>query len=287
MKSKYSLKRASRRARPLRHALGAALVLMLASGAAQAQGDTTGIKIFKDVSGGDPMTGTLFEVHLDCSATPFSATVNVPAGTYVEILGVPAPNTCVVTEDPALPAPPAGYAWETTTTPPAPITLAVVAGEESLATIFNRLVVGVPVATGSLRIRKTVVGGDASGSTFEMSVHCTSPEFSATVDVPAGQETLVSGIPAPNSCTITESSNLPAPPSGYAWDAELTPPAPLSASVPAGVMVLATVTNTLRGVPPGGGATPPTSLPGLGQLGLALLAVLLGLAARRPLRALR
>ncbi len=287
MKSKYSLKRARRRARPLRHALGAALILLLAGGAAQAQGGTTGVKIFKDVSGGDPMTGTLFEVHLDCSTTPFSTTVNVPAGTYVEILGVPAPNTCVVTEDPALPAPPAGYAWETTTTPPAPITLAVVAGEESLATIFNRLVVGVPVATGSLAIRKTVVGGDATGSVFEMTVLCTSPEFGATVTVPANQQALVSGIPAPNSCTITESPSLPAPPPGYAWDAELTPPSPLSVSVPAGVIVSAVVTNTLRGIPPGGGATPPTSLPGLGQLGLALLSVALGLAARRALRALR
>jgi hypothetical protein len=312
--------------RPLQDALALTSVLMLASGAVQAQVPTTATKIvsetettsptpiaLKSVEGeeafitmfnpmvaggptgslrlrknvvGGSATGSVFEMSVHCTSPVFDATVDVGANQEVLVSGIPAPNSCTITESPDLPAPPAGYEWDSESTPPAPLVATVPAGVMVLSIVTNTLR-EVQGATGSLRIRKSVVGGYATGSVFEMSVHCTSPAFDATVDVAAGQEVLVSGIPAPNSCTVTESANLPAPPSGYAWDSELTPPSPLAVTVQPGVMALSVVTNTLRSATPGGGASPPVGLPGLGQIGLGYLVVLLGLAARRRLRVLR
>lgn len=270
-----------------RLALIAAMTFSLGGFAAMvhAQGGAlTPIKIFKDVSGGDPMTGTLFNVSVNCTGTPFSATIGVPAGTYAEVQGVPAPNTCTVTEDPALPSPPAGYVWEAATTPPPPITIAVVAGEEAVVTIFNRIVVGEPVPRGSIVISKTIVGGALPGASFDIGVVCSTQAFSANVSVASGAAVTVSGIPAPNQCTITESNTLPAPPAGFIWDVGSTPPAPVVVTVVADGSVNATVTNTLASIPPdGGGSNPPTVLPTLGQFSLALLGLLLAFAGGLPL----
>lgn len=245
---------------------------------------TVTTKIFKDVSGGDPMTGVLFNVSVTCVDIAFTAAVDVPAGTYAEILNVPAPNTCTATENPALPAPPPGYVWEAATTPPPPIQFAVVAGVEPNVFVFNRLVPGGPTPPGSIEVLKSVTGGPAPAGNFVVDIECTTTPFTTSINVSAGTPVTVANIPAPNACTVTESAQLPAAPVGYAWDPALTPPAPTQVAVASQATVTAAITNTLITVTPvGNGNPPPAVLPTLGQGGLALLGLLLALAGALPL----
>lgn len=276
-------------AAPIRTALqslfAAALFSIITMTSAQAGVPlTTTLKIFKDVSGGDPMTGVLFNVAVNCTGIPFSANVDVPSGTYAEVFNVPAPNNCTATENPALPAPPPGYIWEASTTPPGPISFAVVGGVEPNVFIFNRLVQGGGDPPGSILVTKAVVGGPAPGGNFMVDINCTTTPFSTSVNVVAGGSAAVNNVPAPNTCTVTENAALPAAPAGFAWDAASTPPAPIQVSVQPQGTVTAAITNTLIEPPPGGGGfTPPAVLPTLGQYGMILLGLLLAMAAAFPL----
>lgn len=268
------------------HSLIAAALLSIGTMTSALAGGppTEVLKIFKDVSGGDPMTGVLFNMSVSCTGFPFTANVDVPAGTYAEVFGVPAPNNCTVTENPALPAPPMGYIWDPATTPPAPVNFAVVIGVEPNVFIFNRLIQGGGDPPGSILVTKAVVGGPAPAGNFAVDIACTTTPFSASVNVAAGGSATVNNVPAPNICTVTENAALPAAPVGYAWDATSTPPAPIQVSVQSQGTVTAAITNTLIVPPPGGGGlTPPAVLPTLGQYGMILLGLLLAMAAAFPL----
>lgn len=276
---------------PRRRAPGvAALALALALPAllavpAQAQ-VTSQLKVFKYINGDVRPAGVPFSVTVACTSPPFTQSATVLSESFAEFSTIPVPNTCTVTENLPLPAPPAGYAWNPANTPPAPQVVAVPDASEILVSVFNTLI---PLAgsTGELSIGKTVTGGAAPGAQFTVQVSCASPVFNATIQVPAGGSAVVSAIPAPNTCTVSESATLPPPPPGFVWNPANTPPPPVNVAIVAGATASAGLVNDLLGIPPPP-ITPravpvaaPVALAVLGLLMLLLAAIRLAPARRR------
>lgn len=240
------------------------------------------LKVFKYVTGDVSPPGMVFSITVECTTPPYSQTFQVPSEGNIELIDIPTPNVCTVTENLPLPAPPDGYAWNPANTPPAPQTVQVPSGEEVVVSVFNNLV---PLGgNGIVLVDKVVVGGAAPGAQFSVDIQCSSPPFATTVLVPAGGSVPVQGIPAPNTCTITESSALPAPPAGFIWDPASTPPPPVTVPLAIGGTASVSLVNTLVGVPP---PTPPTPVPGPGILALGLLALLITVLAGAGLRRVR
>jgi hypothetical protein len=266
----------SRRRAPAAFALACALALpMLAAGPAQAQ-VTSQLKVFKYINGDVRPAGVPFSITVTCANPAFSQSATVLSESFAEFSTIPVPNTCTVTENLPLPPPPAGYAWNPANTPPQPQVVQVPDASEIVVSVFNALI---PVAgtTGELRIGKTVTGGSAPGAQFTVQVSCSSPAFNASVQVPAGGNVVVGAIPAPNTCTVSESATLPPPPPGFVWNPANTPPPPVAVAVAVGATATVGLVNDLLGIP-----TPPPPARGVPlatPVALALLGVLMLLAA--------
>lgn len=262
-------------------ALFAACLLAAAAPPAAAQVPSQ-LKVFKYVTGDVSPPGLLFSITVDCADPVYSQTLQVPSEGNIELIDIPTPNQCTVTENLPLPAPPDGYAWNPDNTPPAPQSVFVPTGEEVVVSVFNNLV---PVGgNGIVLVDKVVVGGAAPGAQFTVDIQCSSPPFATTVLVPAGGSVPVDGIPAPNTCTITESGALPPPPPGFVWNPQNTPPPPVTVPLALGGTASVSLVNTLVGVPP---PTPPQPVPGPGAWSLALLVGLMALLAAAGLRRAR
>ena len=108
---------------------------------------------------------------------------------------------------------------------------------------------------GSLIITKNVVGAPAGWTgTFTFSVSCTSgfSKTGVTIDTSKVNTATVSNIPAPNSCTVAETSG-PNPPTGYsAWSTSYSP-SNATVAVTANSSNTVTVTNATSHIPPGQG----------------------------------
>lgn len=256
---------------------------LLAAGALPAAAQVPSqLKVFKYVTGDVSPPGLLFSITVGCANPAYSQTIQVPSEGNIELIDIPTPNQCTVTENLPLPTPPDGYAWNPDNTPPAPQTVSVPTGEEVVVSVFNNLV---PVGgNGIVLVDKVVVGGAAPGAQFSVDIQCSSPPFATTVLVPAGGAVPVDGIPAPNTCTITESGALPPPPPGFVWNPQNTPPPPVTVPLAIGGTASVSLVNTLVGVPP---PTPPQPVPGPGVWSLALLVGLMALLASARVRRVR
>ncbi|MBX3725369.1 MAG: hypothetical protein KF823_05575 [Xanthomonadales bacterium] len=248
-----------------------AAVTLLAAGAAPAlAGVPSQLKVFKYITGDVNPPGLLFSITVSCADPEYTQTLQVPSEGNIELIDIPTPNQCTVTENLPLPAPPDGYAWNPDNTPPAPQTVFVPTGEEVVVSVFNNLL---PLGgNGIVLVDKVVVGGAAPGAQFSVDIQCSSPPFATTVLVPAGGSVPVDGIPAPNTCTITESGALPPPPPGFIWNPQNTPPPPVTVPLAIGGTASVSLVNTLVGVPP---PAPPQAVPGPGGWALTLLALLM------------
>lgn len=273
-----------RAARAARLAVLALLGHLIAAPAVLAQGSSQ-LKVLKYITGDINPAGLLFSVTVDCDSPAFSQTFQVASEASFDVVDIPVPNTCTVTENQPLPAPPEGYAWNPENTPPAPVVVAVPDGNEVLVSLFNNLI---PLAgsTGTVVVDKSVVGGPAPAGSFQVTVQCSQPAFNAVVQVAAGANVVVANIPAPNTCTVTENLPLPVPPAGYGWNPDNTPPAPVQIAVAADATVPVSLVNSLVVV---GGPPPPPPpaqpVPAMAPLGALVLGLLvLGAAARRRLR---
>ena len=230
---------------------------------------TSELKVFKYINGDFRPAGVVFSMTVDCADPPFTQTVSVASESFAELTTIPVPNVCTVTENLPLPAAPEGYQWDPTNTPPEPQVVVVPNAEEIVVSVFNALI---PLAgtIGSLEVGKNVVGGAAPGAVFTVQIDC-GKAFSRTVDIPAGGVVVIDDIPAPTSCTVTESPALPAPPAGFLWNPANTPPPPIAVEIAVGATSRVDVTNSLLGVPPP--APPVQPVP----LGAPLMPVILGL----------
>jgi hypothetical protein len=242
---------------------------------AQAQ-VTSQLKVFKYINGDFRPAGVPFSITVTCTSPAFSQSATVLSESFAEFSTIPVPNTCTVTENLPLPAPPAGWAWDPANTPPAPQVVQVPDASEIVVSVFNALIPAAG-ATGALSIGKSVTGGAAPGAQFTIQVSCSNPVFNAAVQVPAGGSVAVAAIPAPNTCTVTESATLPPPPPGFIWNPANTPPAPVDVAIAADATASIALVNDLLGIPP----QPPTAraVPVSAPLLLSLLALLMVLVA--------
>ncbi|MFE1574446.1 DUF5979 domain-containing protein, partial [Comamonas odontotermitis] len=185
--------------------------------------------------------------------------------------GIPAGDTCTVTEQSSLPTAPAGYTWGAV--PASVTTAAMTAGGSLAAAITNNLT----ASSGILTITKTVEGGPPAGvsGSFVFAVSC-SPSNTAIANqiiiltnANSGSKD-VTGIPTGDTCTASEQDPLPAAPIGYTW--EVVPPAVTGQVMEAGGNVALKVTNTLKAT-----TVVPAPVPMDSDWVLGLLVAILGL----------
>lgn len=265
-----------RRRAPGAVALVCALALPLFAPAPAPAQVTSQLKVFKYINGDFRPAGVPFSITVSCTSPPFTQSATVLSESFAEFSTIPVPNTCTVTENLPLPTPPAGYAWDPSNTPPAPQVVQVPDASEIVVSVFNALI---PVAGGSgeLSIGKSVTGGVAPGAQFTVQVSCSDPVFNATVQVPAGGTAVVSAIPAPNTCRVSESAALPAPPAGFVWNPANTPPPPVDVAIAVGATAGVGLVNDLLGVPQP--PPPARGVPLATPVALALLGLLMLLVA--------
>ena len=203
------------------------------------------------VPGGSGLTGVsgAFTFNADCSASGDGATHAVSitltnALTGGSTIPLPAGAMCTVAEQ-SQPTAPVGYMYGTALYAGNPAT--VPANAAATVTVTDPLAA---VAAGSISVTKAVVGGPNPAGSFSITVACPAAPgiaaYSSTLSVAAGATVPFTGIPTPNTCTVTESSTLPTPPTNYIWDVSNTPPPAITGlTVAAGGSNTATVTNTL------------------------------------------
>ncbi|MFE1573710.1 DUF5979 domain-containing protein, partial [Comamonas odontotermitis] len=190
-----------------------------------------------------------FDFAINCGADgSYTASIPITAGgsASTTLNNLPAAAICTVQET-ASPVAPTGYTWGGPTLSGNPITIP--AGSAATVGITNSLV-AIP---GSITIIKNVSGGPVGGvtGTFTFVVAC-SPSNTAianpsvTLTGTTTGSTTLAGIPAGDSCTITEQAP-PAPPADYSWGAA---PAPvITAAMTAGGTQTAAFTNPLTANP--------------------------------------
>lgn len=265
-----------------------ALVLLAGIGSVSAQ-EASQLKVFKYINGDVNPAGYVFSVTVSCSDPVFEQVVQVPSEGYAELTNIPVPNTCTVTENLPLPAPPPGYQWNPENTPPAPITVVVPPTEETLVAVFNS-VLPLGGSTGTLIVSKTVTGASLSEAFFDVRIQCPGkPGVDTTIQVPSGGTASLPDVPAPATCTVTELAPLPAPPSGWEWDDTNTPPPPQQVTIAVGETTTIDLVNSLieiTGPGPGPGPGDPRShpVPVLAPLAIGLLSLMAGLIGALRLR---
>jgi hypothetical protein len=224
---------------------------------------------------GAPATGLTGSatVRLDCGAagTVLATVTFAGSSAATTTVTIPAPATCTVSPL-TRPAAPDGYIWAGDLDPSnSPVTITDGGSTDvAVSGALQRIV-------GALAVTIDVTDAPASGvsGSFDLAVDC-GVEGSYTLAVPftgaSSASAVVSGIPAPADCTITESTR-PAAPAGYRW---ITPTlAPLSAtvtSVPSALTATASLELELPTLPL---PTTPTTTPAGTGSGLALTGALI------------
>ncbi len=210
---------------------------------------TGSLTVAKTVTGGPAGGGPgTYSFNADCSASGDGAThavsVTVASTTGNSTITLPAGAVCTVAEG-TLPTPPTGYSYGTAMYTGNPATIP--AGSAATVGVTNPLN---PLATGSIVVTKTIVGGPNPSGSFSISVNCpatpTVAGYSMTQTVAAGASTTFSGIPTPQTCSVTENTPLTAAPTNYTYDGSNTPPpAQAGITVAPGSSNSITVTNHL------------------------------------------
>lgn len=208
------------------------------------------ITVTTDITGG-PSGGITGDHTIEVSCVPASgpttlhtATVSLAGASSgsATLTGIPVGADCTVSQV-LQPAPPAGYAWTTTTGSGAVVTLTA-SGENAAVTITNDL----RLLQGDLALSLVITGAPAGGLTDSAtySIDC-GPAFSATRTISltgatSGSVTLV-GIPEGASCTIVE-TDAPDAPAFFEWDSATIAPSPIT--IVDGGTAVVTATRTLR-----------------------------------------
>ena len=222
---------------------------------ARQKGSLTLTKVIAGPAAGTQAANGDFIFNVDCGAdgSYASQVVTITGGQSAStvISNVPAGASCSVTET-GTPAAPVGYTWNTTVGySGSPIQIAP--NSNVTETVTNTLD-AVPV--GSITVTKAIVGGPVPAAGFSITVACPAsgqdPAYNTTQTVAGGTSSVFSNIPVlnGNTCTVTENTPLPSPPTNYSWDASTTPPSPQSVvlsqpSNGSGGTGSVTVTNTL------------------------------------------
>jgi hypothetical protein len=217
------------------------------------------LSIAKTVDGGGAASGLpdSYEIHYDCGIDHRGNVTVLAAGGVVLADGaIPLGTSCTISE-PALPGAPEGYSFRAPNFSPS--ATVVIDGEtpSAIVTVNNSLARD----TGSLRVAKLVTGAPAgfTGS-FGIRVECTGDggTYTRTISHPTPGDVTISGIPTGNICTVSETSQSPAP-TGYSWGTPLitgSPTSEIDTSTTRQVMVTNTVTGRLKviktrtGLPP-------------------------------------
>lgn len=177
-------------------------------------------------------------------ATVHTATVTLTGATSgaATLTGIPVGSDCTVWQV-LKPAPPAGYAWTTTTGSGSVVTLAS-SGQNSAVTITN----GLRLLQGDLALSLSIVGAPAGGltDTITYSIDC-GAAFSETRTITLAGETSGSvalvGIPDGASCTVTE-TDAPDAPDFFDWETAAISPAPVT--IVDGETALVSASRSLR-----------------------------------------
>lgn len=251
------------------------------------QRQTGGLILTKALSGPAAAIAQItgdFDFELQCGSDGnFPAKVHIVNGVSASatLTNLPANASCTVVETAAVPAP-AQHLWS------APVfsasSVVIAEGVPGNVTVTNPLTAN----PGSLTVQKIVTGGPSGGvsGAFTFAVLCTpsnTPIVNAvvTLNTAASGNTVVTGIPAGDTCTVTEQAP-PAAPKGYAWGA--LPAAVTTGPMAAGGNLSVQITNTLNKNDddnPPGTAHP---VPSLNEVALIGLSVLLGLFGASRMR---
>jgi hypothetical protein len=206
-------------------------------------GSLTLTKVVTGPSAGTSQVTGNFTFNVNCGADgTFSGQIIAITGgatNSTSVASVPAGASCTVAET-GTAAAPTGYTWNAPNYTGNPATIPV--GAAATVTITNPLAA---LASGSISVAKTIVGGPVPSGGFSITVNCTTQAYNQTQSVTGGNSVVFSGIPTPNSCSVSEGATLPTPPTNYSWNAGNTPPAPQTVSVAEGSSNNVTVTNTL------------------------------------------
>ena len=176
--------------------------------------DTGSLKLSKALTGGPAGFTGPFTIHYVCDAA-HTGDVQVNAGSFQTISGIPTGTQCTVTE-PTLPTV-SGYSFGTPTftdswgTANDGIVTIAVKDATVEVTTNNTLTRD----TGSLKLSKALTGGPA-GFTGPFTIHYVcDAAHTGDVQVNAGSFQTISGIPTGTQCTVTEPT-LPTV-SGYSF----------------------------------------------------------------------
>lgn|GEM_PF-7036520 len=176
-------------------------------------------------------TGT-FKFYVTCS-TPnglLQQTLSVTwPNTAATLTGLPAGSVCTVSEDPTLPALPAGSSWSgVPVSTPANGVIKITKDGKNQITFTNT--VRTCDDQGKVKITKRVEGVPPGFTgTFNFNVTCWSGTTlitkQAQITIPGSSTVTVTGVPIGSSCTVTETGPLPSLPAGWLWLAPTYQPA--------------------------------------------------------------
>lgn len=197
----------------------------------------TGLTIVKSVVGAPTGFTGAFKFNVTCSTSTGviqqQLTINWP-NTSVSLPGVAAGSTCTVSEDPALPALPAGYWWNgVPVSNPANGVIPIKSGSNQISFVNTARFCE---ENGRLKITKRVEGAPAPFSgTFTFNVSCWAGSNLTTqqahITFPGSGTVTLNGIPLGSSCTVTETGPLPVLPLGWFWLQPVYQPASGQASL--------------------------------------------------------
>ena len=215
------------------------------------QRQTASVTLTKLISGpaaGQSQVNGSFNFVLDCGVDgsfPAAITVAGGASSSVTVPNLPVGASCVVTE-PGRAAAPAGYDWDAPVIATSPVIIPAQGGTATV-TVTNPL----KRLNSALTITKAISGAAAGvaqvNASFAFKLDCGADgQFSTQVAVVNGAtaSSVVSGVPAGASCTVTETPGATAP-QGYTWDTPVFDKNPVV--VPAtGAAVTVLATNPLK-----------------------------------------
>jgi hypothetical protein len=187
-------------------------------------GCTTSLTVTKKLAGAPAgFTGT-FKFYVTCS-TPNGLLQQqlsiVWPNTTATLTGIPAGSLCTVSEDPNLPALPAGSSWSgvPVSTPANGVLEVTQEGRNQIAFLNT---VHACDDRGRVKITKRLEGVPPGfAGTFNFTVNCWSGTTlitkQAQITFPGSSTVTVNGIPTGSSCTVTEAAPLPVLPAGWFW----------------------------------------------------------------------
>jgi hypothetical protein len=202
--------------------------------AAHALGDgcTGSLTVTKKLDGAPAgFTGT-FKFYVTCSTSngllQQQLSITWP-NTTATLTGIPIGSVCTVSEDPTLPALPAGFSWSgLPVSTPANGVITIKQGSKNQVAFTNTA--HACDDRGSVKITKRLEGVPPGFTgTFNFNVTCWSGTTlitkQAQITFPGPSTVTVTGIPIGSLCTVTEAPPLPALPAGWLWLAPVYQPA--------------------------------------------------------------